>query len=1110
MKWTHEQHEAITRSFDKTPILVSAAAGSGKTAVLVERVIRLLTDEENPIFADKIVLMTFTRKAALEMKERFEAALKSRPETPLIRKQLMRLEDAKIMTINAFCLALLRENATAVGLEAGFRVADESELELLKKEAMKKTLERFYDFERSEIEPVCKFFGEGSDAMLRRAIEELHKFTSNIPDAEDWLDKQLRLYDNPIDYFDEIVPDYCEAIDEDIAKAIKLTRESLNKATNPSTRSFLKDDIEFFEDCRDEYEITEKLSRMNVKYEPEKTANFIRENREKVKKLREKIVSASELIPYFQFTVKNLRPVITTLVRLYQIYSQAFASVKRARKVVDFSDAEQLILQLLQERKSALRRIQNDYDLIIVDEFQDSNFLQYEIFRLLDCDENGDSYGKLFLVGDIKQSIYKFRGADSAVFDKVSRRYDYHVMYLSKNFRSSKQVVDAVNRIFEPIMPDYDENTMLKPGREIDNSEYEPELCLFLKEKLPKNIDETLVQATYTAQRIKKMVSEGFVVFDRKQNRERKCDWGDFAVLSSTGEKTFKIYEKVFKEQGVPCVSKSGAGYFKAEEIGLALDLLMAINNPYNDLSLFNIMMSPLYSFTAEEIAVIRATRKQMPLYSAALAAEKTEKISAFLKSIARYRRMADVNSAAELITTINSEGGFLPLVAATGTKGDSRKKANISLLTYYAEMFAKTKTDSSLTAFLSYINDLKALSVDVQQANPDGSGSTRNSVKLLTIHASKGLEFPICFLTRVHKEFVFRGDKSTSLVKFDKTAGIVADYFNESDLCRFKSLHCEYAARIAREQTIEEEKRKLYVAATRAECKLIFTGILKVNANDRVSVRENSYLAWLDGHVEINFCEFSDDNAPCVNESEGASALAANECDVDAIRRNIAAVYPRKALGAIPRKLTATQVGVEHSSRITGEGLDEPSVFPRTPSFHGLKRLTGKKRGDAYHKAMELIDFAKGDYAEQLKSIEHRFTAIEYKAINPRDIVGFFESELGKRAIKSDKEGNVVKEYKLYTKIELSELGIDFDGELPALETHELPLVQGIADMFFYENNEIVLVDYKTNRNTTREKLSRDYKGQLHVYKKAIEEMTGVKVKECLLYSFELGEIKV
>jgi ATP-dependent helicase/nuclease subunit A len=1026
--WTKEQLQAINApAVGEKPVLVSAAAGSGKTAVLVERVVRLLSD--GSVNADSIVLVTFTKKAAAEMKERLVRELRALSETPFIAKQLIRLEEAQITTINAFCLKLLRENSGFVSLEPGFRVGDDEELRLLSRQAMNRALEEFYGGDEAEIARTVAFFGGGGrsgDSGLQQAVLDLYLFTRNLPDADKWADEQLALYSDADRYYDTVVPQYNKLIEASIAEAVALINISLNAAEKDTTIEFLRSDLAFFESGGE-------FVRMNIhRGEREETKALIRENRAVVKKLAEGVELSRVLVSDFKNAVKKLHPIIQVLVRVERAYEQLFIKIKHMNKIVDFSDCEHLCLKLLRNEQIR-RRLSANYELIIVDEFQDSNFLQYELFKLLDNGRN-----RLFMVGDIRQSIYGFRGADCAVFDEVSRDSAYEVKRLSMNFRSSNQVIAGVNAIF----PEWER---LQPGLGVDENGLETELVM-----LDEGADSVAAEAEYTAQRILQMIEEnGFAP-------------GDFAVLTSAGEKNFKVYEKVFSGWGIPCVSGGAGGYLKTEEIGLALDLLMVISNPYNDLSLFNIMMSPLFGFTAQEMAQIRADNRKMPLYSAVLR-DTGGKTAGFLARIEGWRKLADVCSAAELIAVISADKGFEPLVS------DGYKRANMQLLAYYAEKFTQTNTDSSLAAFLAYIKDLNSLGVDVKQANVNAKSA--GAVRLMTIHGAKGLEFPVVFVGRANTQFNFRGE-NTALVRFDKRAGIVADWFCEQSLCRFRTLVSDFEKRLNRQATIAEEMRKLYVGATRAARKLVFTGFGKI--------RKDSYAEKISGGLPISgnltpvLCRFDWDltgETPVVHIGEKYEQPVGE--------------YTRKPLAAIPRKMTATQVGVHNSTQYE-QNHDEVTLFPRNPSFYGERRLTGKKRGDAYHKVMA----------------GEKLTEFERSAVNMADIERFWVSSLGKRATASNK---LEREYKLYTEVKLSDLGLSFAGEGVWGET---PFIQGIADMFFYEDDGIVLVDYKTNRNTTAERLIHDYRGQLSIYKKAIEEMTGVNVKECWLYSFEIGEI--
>ncbi|MDR0196630.1 MAG: UvrD-helicase domain-containing protein [Oscillospiraceae bacterium] len=1084
--WTKEQERALgTRAFPEKSLLVSAAAGSGKTSVIAERARRLITGEYGErVDADKIVLVTFTRKAAAELKSRLEGALLSglaESGDSWAEEQLVRLDDAEITTISAFCLNILRENAPAAGLEPGFGVADDTQRALLSDKAMNDALELFYGGDSDEITSLLTFFGGGGDRALRDAVRELHRFTRNLPDADGWVDEQIRLYNEPDAYYEKIVLPFSAALEEEKRRAAALIEESLRLARSDKTRAFLRKSAEFFSggilDCPSEYPV------LNVKGEDDYVKERVKENHEKAKDVGKSLISGKNLILSFKESVRMLRPYMEGLARLYRIYRECFAARKRAARVIDFEDSEQLCLELLKSNRAARERVRARCEIIIVDEFQDSNFLQYDIFKLIDGGRN-----RLFFVGDIKQSVYGFRGAEPRVFGQAAASGEYETVYLSNNFRSSNEVIRSVNAVFERAMPGYDDNVKLKGGRGVFGADYETEFILLDGETFPQYASGPEKEAFYTARRIREMVRTGFRVYEKGKGF-RRCGWGDFAVLTSVGEKNFLVYEKVFGEAGVPCVGEGGDDYLNAKETGLALDLLSVIDNPYDDLSLLNVLMSPLCGFTAQELAKLKAERKGVPLYSALAAGgrdEGDEKAADFIRRLARFRRIADSRAVTDLFAALDGEGVFLPLTV----EGSGQKRADLQLLSYYAERFAESNADGGLPAFLAYIRDLKNVGGDIKRPAVRAHGER---VRLMTIHKAKGLEFPVCFVGRVNHKFNFRGTKTPPLVKPVREAGLTAYAFDSETLCRFKTLHSKYAELLGRERTVSEETRKLYVAATRAESKLIFTGFAKNG-----KIEENSYAALIAG-AGFTAKGAADEDEPGGVVRDGARAdedKREAERETKRIIKNIAAVYPKKALSAVPRKLTATRVGVVRET--TNEEAND--VFPVNPSFYGSKRLTGKKRGDAYHKAMELIDFAAGDYSGQLQRARARFTPIEYKAVNAADIEGFFASELGQRAAGS---GKVVKEYKLYTQIELSALGIDgrFD---------EKPFVQGMADMFFYENGEIVLVDYKTNRFTSPEKLTREYGGQLLLYKKAIEEMTGDRVKECWLYSFEHGAVRV
>ena len=516
-------------------------------------------------------------------------------------------------------------------------------------------------------------------------------------------------------------------------------------------------------------------------------------------------------------------------------------------------------------------------------------------------------------------------------------------------------------------------------------------------------------------------------------------------------------------------------------------------------MALLNLLMSPLYGFSADDIAEIRKIGVNKPLFDNLESYVKTEKSTeafqkakSFLEEHGRRASCAKNFGACKLIRQIYNEGGFNPLVAGSGMP--AKTMINIRLLLHYSQAL-KGMTRDSLSGLIKLLEG-KAGGAVLEEARYSGEGEKK--VKLMTIHASKGLEFPVCFVARTHSRFNLRENYSDII--FNSEIGFAMRYIITEISTRCDTLPHVKAKEINQKAAVSEEIRKLYVACTRARDKLILTGIVN---NEKIP--ENSFLVRLmNTEIEKVFIKVSETtNDILKKDSRQKSKINEKQEIIGAIKRT----YHREELTKIPRRLTATQVFVKDDIALMSSPIDEyrdePTIFPRTPSFMGAGKLTGKKRGDAYHKMMELIEFG-GDYEAQINENKNRFTEEEFAAIEPQKIIEFFNSPLGRRAAASPK---VHKEFKLCTEVTLAELG--YPEELD-VKFGEKPLIQGIADMFFYENGEIILADYKTNRNTTREKLTEQYKGQLDIYARAIEEMTGDRVAEKWVYSFELGGILI
>lgn len=1187
MTFTPDQTRAITFDTETSgSAIVSAAAGSGKTAVLVERILRLLSDPEKNIPCHSLAVMTFTKKAAEELRARVAARLSERLEEAQgyarhhLQRQMTRLDDLAVSTISSFCLDLLREYSECLPLPQDFAVLDEAVCRQLRLKAADMALDDLYDpkhFSGEECTLLRSVTGQTGDDALSQALLAMHAEAEKKPDPAAYMERSLSLYGDRERFYAMLSEGFIGELRETAARAFSLSRE--NAAISASTRmahklaeehdlakawySFITEDIGALEkpnSPENKDKIATALALLERRcvhasygkaFTPDEKA-AIKANRDTYKPLLEKTIPESiGLLMSWQALIEAHPERVRVFYRLYRRFVTHYTALKREADGVDFADIEHGCLDLLRTSREALSA---GFYEIIVDEFQDSNEVQYEIFR-------GLSRGgrNLFFVGDVKQSIYRFRSADPRVFRRVAESPDFTCLYLSRNFRSSNEVIAAVNAIFRRNMTvdvggvDYDENNALVPG--LDVAGEKAELVLLKAGQsgaasfgenaeqaaptFPENPDENddpaeqtaaELEAAYVAARIREMADGGFSFTD-KNGEARPCRYGDFAVLLSALSTDEEAFLAAFERYGVPAVRGGSGDYLKVAEVGSFLSLLAVVDDPYDDLALLEVMMSPIYDFSAEEVAEVKLScaspaprpgessaphpgassdihpgassapgaspdpaasynraARQRPLYSG-LRRCKLPKARALVRDLRRWKSLSENQPPVQLIRHILDEDVLLPLIAAA--KSPEKAEANLRLLLYYAGTLG---IDGTLAGLLRFVRSAEGGTM----AEADAL-SGEDAVRLMTVHAAKGLEYPVCFVCRVNK--TFNKKETHADIIFHEEIGMVMQHIDPASLVRYRTLPHAYAAHSIVEAATSEEMRKLYVAATRARNKLIFTAAVEEDKDGDEKIKENSWLAWLMMAAgEELVLQRKEGIAPPEFSPEKAEEESRVHEEAMLIAESFRRTYPFGALMGVRRKLTATEIGIQRAMH--GENADEPTIYPRRPSFLGEKKLTGKRRGDAYHKAMEKLDFRAGEYAEQLKGLEPLFTPDEYRAVLPGDICGFFASPLGQRAVRSER---VEKEYPLYTEIGLEELGFSAQE---AEFLGEKPFVQGIADMFFYEAGEIVLVDYKTNRGKNAKWYVEEYREQLVIYKRAIEEMTGFVVRECWVYSFEQGAI--
>lgn len=1091
--WTDRQLEAIEHSGGAA--IVSAAAGSGKTAVLVERVIRLITDEEKHIDADKLVVATFTEKAAGELQTRLQKALgealAANPSDSYIRSQRVKLEDASISTISSFCMKLLRENSSFLGLSPDFSVIDEAEGQLLYEKALDSVMERFYENGEDAVKGLLyDWYGREDDSELCCAVTELHDFMRKLPDPEGSMNKWQEMYDNPAEYKDDLFSLYGEIcirpFAEEMVELLPQNPSSWDEISEPCYNSWkyiIANLLGISGGTDPFYDKSSASVRNALSIEPVAPKKAPDGYDDAILKETHKLLAAiwKKLVPYltamenYEENMAECAPVLKALTALAARVDEEYSAAKRARNKIDFSDAEIFALKLLSDEKVA-SELRKNAQVIIVDEFQDSNDMQYEIFRRL-----SDNGRNLFFVGDIKQSIYRFRGANPGVFAKIMEDDSFRAIHLNRNFRSCETVIDSVNGIFEKTMTkslgevDYNDDAKLVTGA----AQYNPdennrtELIRVHGRRKPEAREK---EGAYIADRIRNMVESGFKVTD-KDGTVRPCGYGDFAVLMGKYRSNIHLYKKAFAKAGVPIDASEDGAYTDYYEVKLILSLLRVIDNPYYNCELMALLTLPPYNMTPDEIAEARLCTDGKALYAGVRRyAEKNEKARRFCEELSALREFAAEHSVEQLIRYIYDESDVVTAILAT-VDGDKRD-SNLKLLISYARRFSENGI-RGLYDFLRYMETVSRGDIKVAQAK-----STENagaSVKVMTIHGSKGLEFPIVFVANLSSD---HRSRSSGKINTDIDYGVGMRVVRHGQHLILDSFMFNLIERTGIMQELSEEMRLLYVAATRAKEKLIFTSPLSERDN-----YHKVHLKWVEesraaakGMIDVRdiYTYKPEKREKTEEEKEKAAVIAPFGS------------YCHKEATLIPAKVTATQAGVRSVDDFadTVSGVDR---FLKTPTFikgENKRKLSGKKKGDAYHKAMELLDFS--GKATQLDDLYRRgkLTDREYECIDTEEVKAFLESELCGRIVIS---GNVHKEFPIFCEYTPENFPDD----------EEKPFVQGIADLYFVEDGEIVLVDYKTNANTDPDILRAEYEGQLKIYAEALEKMTCMRVKECYLWAF-------
>ena len=1267
VKWTPEQESAIMSPKDSNlgaqTLLVAAAAGSGKTAVLVERIITRLKDMENPLSVQELMVVTFTKAAAAEMSARIGVALAKAMESTddkalqaRLERQLNLLPSAHISTLHSFCQWVIRSYFYKLDIPPTARIGNEAEMALLKQEVLENLLKEAYEHNMYGIFDLSDFFSDDkSDAGLQDKVLSLYEFAMSQSNPDRWMrhavepykaaqEQDLRdtlwgraMWDDQQAEIDRIA-DRIEQMEPLLESPVgpkkwdKVYQEQLAALTQLKEAQTWSDMVDV---CRNLDTFTKasftSLGKALEKGEvdgalADEFKSLGSQNKDSLKGMKNGLFHIDESVLQQQF--KDQYPLIHNLVELTIAFHKAYDEAKKEQGIMDFSDLEHLCLALLVEPgteddpqpSEVALELQDTFKEIMVDEYQDTNGVQETIINLISRVDNR------FYVGDVKQAIYSFRMADSSLFmnkyntyglmnDAVERRID-----LAKNFRSHENILTTTNFIFYQIMTqeaaelNYGEKESLIPGRIVEDAPSDwvggaVELHL-LDTSDTNRSDETdgdsetagdepennERELDFIIQKIKELHASKKQV----QNADgsfRQIQWRDFAVLrrSLAGWGTRAV--AAMRQAGIPAVVNERDGYFEAQEIQLLLSLLQIIDNPEQDLPMAAVLHSGLVGLDANELGALRLTGDGSLWSVMSLYAEQAqdERLLQFIAHIERWRTLSRRHGVADLLWDIYETLDYVNYVGAM--PNGLVRRANVMALYERAKGF-ESSGFRGLFRFLRFVESLRDSNQDMAVANVVTEAD--DVVRLMTIHKSKGLEFPVVFLSGVQKKFNTMDFNSPLLV--DKNGGIGLKGYYPDIRVSYPSMPWLYCKSIKSDAMKAEEQRILYVALTRARDKLFLTGYINKEIKKEKGVGAhikhaaltqtqalgadlikagNSYLHWL----LIAFARHLDGGAPLRNiielEGETNFDLLDRQCqvkveihdgslygdldykaDVDETTINTVRVLGKVNDVALPEEIvqrftftypnlvaakttakisvselkrrfaerdaeavSATDVSMQQkpviSCDITEDTTSEnaildtsiptisgtelaDSVFGRKPMAiaDAEEIVTGAQWGTLMHEAMQWLPvkkYTQKSMTDMLDSLqaEGKFSDEERSLLSDRSLYGFFNSDLGQRLIASKR---------VERELPFSML---FDGNrvYPDVENGERLFLQGIIDTVFVEDDQWVLVDYKTDRVKSGDELIRRYKIQMDLYKEALERLTNMPVKASYIYSFRLHE---
>ncbi|WP_409254286.1 helicase-exonuclease AddAB subunit AddA [Bacillus sp. SCS-153A] len=1186
--WTDDQWKAIWAK--GRDILVAAAAGSGKTAVLVERIIQKILDKEDGINVDELLVVTFTNASAAEMRHRIgealEKAISADPGSYHLRKQLSLLNRASISTLHSFCLEVIRKYYYLIDIDPGFRILDDTEGELLRDEVLDELFEEEYGKEGNDsfYKLVDTFTNDRSDAALQDMIRKLYDFSRSHPNPDAWLGDLVKMYDVEDGDRIEDLP-FMEALKFDIIlsltgaqslfqRAYDLTKEPGGPA--PRAENFL-DDLGIAEQLLSSFQNSWsegqalfqsiKFSRLKPckgdDYNPE-LVEEAKALRDKGKKMIEKLAEDffSRKPETYLKDMKKMKGVVASLVEAVRGFSQKFNELKNEKGVVDFADLEHYCLEIMtdtsdeEELKPSFAALEyrKQFKEVLVDEYQDTNLVQESILGLVTEDE--ESRGNLFMVGDVKQSIYRFRLAEPNLFLGKYNRFTPAgtetgmKIDLSRNFRSRLEVLEGTNFLFKQIMGvnvgdiEYNHEALLVKGAAYPEDEQYPiEVAVINQsdDEVPQadsngdmeglvydeaDLEKSVIEARYMAQKVKELISEGKQVYDAKAGLHRKLQYKDIVILLRSMPWAPEIMEE-FKKNGIPIYANLSSGYFEATEVAIMLSLLKVIDNPYQDIPLVSVLRSPIVGIDEEGLAEVRIHSKSGTYYEAVQRfiskkpsevnnEEVHEKLGEFLSNLTVWRTKARQGSLADLVWQLYRDTRFYDF--AGGMPGGKQRQANLRALYDRARQYEETSF-RGLFRFLRFIDRMRERGDDLGAAR--ALSEQEDVVRMMTIHSSKGLEFPVVFVAGLSRQFNLMDLNQSYLL--DKEFGFASKYLDPEKRISYPSLPQLAFKRKKRLETIAEEMRVLYVALTRAKEKLYLIGTVK-DADKSIkqwteAARQTEWL--LPDYERAKALSFMDWIGPALVRHRDCAPLTEGQSPAHSLPSEIHDHPSCWKLEVIPKSQFMIMEGEDEEEEIDWqdkvkaglpvdlESSDKAEVVERLSwkySYPEAAVLPSKQSVSEIKRMFEISDEASSDQMVRKiqKPVFRRPKFLQSKQLTPAEIgtamhmvmqhISFEEmpddnslqtllADLKRKELLTEEQAEAIDQKKILAFFQ-GETGqrvlnareihreVPFSMAVPVQEINptvsakdsETVLVQGIIDLIFRDDQGLVLLDYKTD----------------------------------------------